>query len=196
MPPTEKHIDESILLRLKNGDEKAFDMIFWKFNPMIYNFVNSILFNKSLAEDITQQVFLKIWEKRATINVEKSFSSYLFTIARNFVYQETERLVYENKFISFYKANENELDNSTFEKIDAGFIESFINEVIAQLPEKQQKVFDLSRRKGYSNREIAKELNITEKAVENHVYRTLQFLKEKMKKHFIFLAFIFLSQQV
>lgn len=196
MPPIDKYIDESILIRLKDGDEKAFDMLFWKFNPMIYNFVNSILFNKSLAEDITQQVFLKIWEKRESINLEKSFSSYIYTIARNFVYQETERLVYENKFISFYKANENELDNSTFEKIDAGFIESFINEVIAQLPEKQQKIFDLSRRKGYSNKEIAKELDISEKSVENHVYRTLQFLKEKMKKNFIFLAFLFLSQQV
>lgn len=194
MPPIDKNVDKSILIRLRNGDGKAFEMLFWRFNPIMYNFVNSILFDKSLAEDITQQVFLKIWEKRADIDTEKSFSAYLYTIARNLVYQETERLILENKFISFHK-EENDLDNSTFEEIDANFVESFINEVVNQLPDSQQKVFDLSRRKGLSNKEIAMQLNITDKAVENHIYRALQFLKEKMKNHFIFLAFIFLSQQ-
>lgn len=195
MPLIDKHIDLTLLIRLRNGDEKAFEILFWRFNPIMYNFVNSILFDKSLAEDITQQVFLKIWEKRADIDTEKCFSAYLFTIARNLVYQETERLILENKFISFHKGN-NDLDNSTFEEIDANFVESFINEVVDKLPEFQQKVFDLSRHKGLSNKEIAVQLNITEKAVENYIYRALQFLREKMKNHFIFLSFIFLSQQI
>jgi RNA polymerase sigma-70 factor (family 1) len=192
----DKEIDKSVLFRLREGDGDAFEKLFWKFNPIIYNFINSILFDKSLTEDITQQVFLKIWEKRADIDPTKSFSAYLYTIARNLVYQETERLIYENKFISFYKEKHSEADNSTFEKIDADFVESFIDEIVDQLPDNQRNVFDLSRRKGLSNKEIAQQLNISEKAVENHIYRALQFIKERMKNHFVFLAFLFLSQQL
>lgn len=194
MPKPDNHIDKSILVRLKDGDEGAFEKIFWYFNPILYNFVYKILFDKSFAEDITQQVFLKIWEKRTTIDVEMSFSAYLFTIARHLVYQETERLVFEDKFISYSKNRGGDVDNSTFEKIDAVFTESFINDVIGKLPLHQQKIYDLSRRKGLSNREIAQDLNISEKAVENHIYRTLQFLKHNMKKHFILLAFLYIIQ--
>ena len=83
-------VPKNILLRLSNDDEKAFEFIYWKYNAHVYNFANSLLYSPKIVQDITQNVFLKIWEKRREINPEQNFNAYLFTIARNMVYKETE----------------------------------------------------------------------------------------------------------
>ena len=80
-------VDGHLLIDLKNGDEKAFETLFWKYNEHVYHFIYSLLYEKSMAEDLTQNVFLKIWEKHETIDVEQNFDAYLFTIARNLVYK-------------------------------------------------------------------------------------------------------------
>ena len=90
-------VDGHLLIDLKNGDEKAFETLFWKYNEHVYHFIYSLLYEKSMAEDLTQNVFLKIWEKHETIDVEQNFDAYLFTIARNLVYKETENRLLSEK---------------------------------------------------------------------------------------------------
>mgnify|MGYP002603142439 CR=1 FL=1 len=90
-------VDGHLLIDLKNGDEKAFETLFWKYNEHVYHFIYSLLYEKSMAEDLTQNVFLKIWEKHETIDVEQNFDAYLFTIARNLVYKETENRLLSQK---------------------------------------------------------------------------------------------------
>jgi len=87
------NIDSKTLQRLKTGDVDAFESIFRIYNGKIYHFVMATLFDKSLAEDITQSVFLSLWEHRQEINPEKNFQAYLYTIAKNRVYRETEKRV-------------------------------------------------------------------------------------------------------
>ncbi len=70
-------IDSDVLLRLKLGDEKAFEVVYWKYSSWVFNFIQSLLYDKSLAEDLTQTVFLKIWEKRTSIDPELGFDSFL-----------------------------------------------------------------------------------------------------------------------
>ena len=193
-------IDKAILLKLKEGQNSAFNMLYWKYNAKLYNFVYGILYDKSLAEDITQSAFLKIWERRKDIDPDKSFSAYLYTIARNLVYKETERLLQENSYILSSKGNAGdngeESDNQTTEKLDAAFIESYVDKIIEQLPASRREIFILSRKEGLSNKEIAAKLTISEKTVETQIYRSLQFLKERMKGHIIILALFFLSQNI
>lgn len=74
-------VNEDLLKRLKVGDEKAFEDLYWTYSPQVYNFINSLLFDKSLAEDLTQNVFLKIWEKHEQIEPGLGITAYLFTIA-------------------------------------------------------------------------------------------------------------------
>lgn len=83
-------VNEDLLKRLKAGEEKAFEDLYWTYSPQVYNFINSLLFDKSLAEDLTQNVFLKIWEKHEQIELELGITAYLFTIARHLVFKETE----------------------------------------------------------------------------------------------------------
>ena len=90
---TSAKIDSETLARLKQGDVRAFEVIFWEYNPRVYHFVYSLLFDKLLAEDLTQTVFLKIWERREWIDPSQPFEAYLFTIARHLAYKESERML-------------------------------------------------------------------------------------------------------
>lgn len=175
-------VDGDVLFRLKQGDEDAFESIYWKYNSWVFNFIHSLLFDKSLAEDLTQTVFLKIWEKRESIDPELGFDSYLFAIARNLVYKETEnRLKSEllSDTLKEYSANQ---DSLTEENIDADSLREYINNLIEKLPPSRRQIFQLSRHAHLSNKEIASRLSISEKTVEIQLYRALRFLKQKLSE--------------
>lgn len=177
---TLKNIDIALLKRLKEGDEAAFESIYWKYNSHVFNFINSLLYDRILSEDITQSVFMKIWEKHESIDLDKGFDAYLFTIARNIVYKETEnRLLSESAFYALSQQQTNE-DVLTEEKIDADSLRLYIDKLIEQLPLSRKEIFKLSRRDHLSNKEIAIRLSISEKTVETQLYRSLRFLKQKL----------------
>lgn len=179
---TREKIDKGVLSRLKAGDETAFENLYWSYNSYVFNFINSLLCDGSMAEDLTQNVFLKIWEKRANIDPEQGIDAYLFTIARNLVYKETEsrlRLIYQS-------ASSDDVFNApdllTEEKIDAASLQEYIDSLVDQLPFSRKQIFLLSRRQHLSNKEIAQKLSISEKTVENQITNALHFLKEKLSE--------------
>lgn len=94
-----KETEKELLRRLKEGDREAFDTIYEQWGGYIYNFTCKTLFNKSLAEDITQELFLRLWEHRAQIDEERNFQAWLFTVARNLVYKEGRRMLLNSAFI-------------------------------------------------------------------------------------------------
>lgn len=174
--------DTDILLRLKQGDEKAFEAVYWKYSSWVYNFIHSLLYDKSLAEDLTQTVFLKIWEKRAIIDPELGFDSYLFAIARNLVYKETENRLLSEQFHVALNDHSVATDSLTEENIDAESLREYIDTLIEQLPSARKEIFQLSRRQHLSNKEIASRLSISEKTVETQLYRALRFIKQKLSE--------------
>ena len=109
-------MDGNLLIDLKNGDEKAFETLFWEYNQHVYHFVYSLLYDKSMAVDLTQNVFLKIWEKHETIDPEQNFDAYLFTIARNLVYKETENRLLSEKLTESLLEEKNVLTNYPLRK--------------------------------------------------------------------------------
>ncbi|MDL2256521.1 RNA polymerase sigma-70 factor [Parabacteroides sp. OttesenSCG-928-K15] len=180
MPP-------KVLLRLKQGDESAFDVIYWQYSAWVYHFIHSLLEEKLLAEDLTQSVFLKIWEKREIIDPEGSFDSYLFTIARHLVYKETEKRLLSERFIETIQKRSSDRDTLTEEQIDTESLRQYISSLIDQLPASRREVYRLSRIHHLSNKEIAARLSISEKTVETQIYRSLRFLREKLAKDITFL---------
>ncbi|MCL3853185.1 MULTISPECIES: RNA polymerase sigma-70 factor [Parabacteroides] len=193
---TLKDIDATVLRRLKEGDETAFESIYWKYNSHVFNFINSLLYDRVLSEDITQSVFMKIWERRESIDLDKGFDAYLFTIARNMVYKETEnRLLSESAFYALSQQQTNE-DFLMEEKIDADSLRLYIDNLIEQLPLSRKEIFKLSRREHLSNKEIAARLSISEKTVETQLYRSLRFLKEKLSNdHLLAILLVVLANE-
>lgn len=177
---TTKTVSKDILIRLKNGDKTAFESVYWTYNSYIFNFISSLLYDKSLAEDLTQNVFLKIWEKHETIDPAQAFDAYLFTIARNLVYKDSEsRLLFETATVALNR-QPFESDSLMEEKIEAESLREYIDSLIEQLPPARKNIFQLSRQKHLSNKEIAEKLSLSEKTVETQLYRALQFLKQRL----------------
>lgn len=189
-------IGEDVLIRLRNGDESAFESVYWKYNPWVYNFILSLLHDNSLAEDLTQTVFLKIWEKRETIDPELGFEAYLFAIARNLVYKETENRLQSEHLILTMEKQPAHYDSHTEDKIDAESLREYIDELVERLPHSRKQIFHLSRRDHLSNKEIAARLSISERTVETQLYRALCYLKQKLSedRNLALLILLFVKQ--
>lgn len=184
-------IDKRTLSLLQRGDEKAFETIFWKYNPRVFNFISSLLYDKTLAEDLTQNVFLKIWERHNDIHPEEGFEAYLFTIARNMVYKETEKRLISERFLDSIK--QTDADRHVELDIDTESLKEYIDELVEQLPPSRKKIYEMSRKQHLSNKEIAIQLSISEKTVETQIYRALHYLRSKLANEIIALALVFLS---
>lgn len=177
----QKTEDRLLVTKLKEGSAAAFEILYERYSAKLYNSISSILYDKSLAKDITQNCFLTIWERRELLDPQKQFSAYLYTIARNMVYKETERLILNNKYTEYRATDSDIFNDDTIEKLDNTYIEDYINQLIGKLSDVQKNIFLMKKDQNLSAKEIATELNLSERAVEAHLYRTMKFLKEKLK---------------
>lgn len=188
--------EEILLFRLIGGDSSAFEELYSAYSSHIYYFVYTTLFDKSLAEDITQSCFIKIWEKRAELDTSKNFSSYLYTIAKNLVYRESERQVQDAKYMAFIKGLNEDNPQTIEDEVHLAFMQQKIHDLIEKLPPARKRIFILSRMKGYSNKKIAAELSVSERTVETQIYRTLLYLREKLKYYLLWIIQVCFSWYV
>lgn len=165
---------------LKKGDFFAFDALFHKYSEALYAFALSITRNKFAAEDITQLVFLKVWEKRALIKEHLSFKSFLFSVAYHETISWLRKEKSEKRRINEFVQHSAVHTNETEYAIEYKNIEGLANKIIEEMPEKRREIYRLSREQGYTNKEISEKLNISVKTVENQMTSALKSLREQM----------------
>ncbi len=179
----------NIIEDLVEGDEKTFHYIFKTYYPKVYHFSLYLLKSVSDAEDLSQEVFIKIWTHRETFKEIKDFDAYLYVLTRNtiFTYLRTKHsfIVNAEDVTLFQLADsDNPLDN-TISKDLALLVEM----IVTNMPYQRRKVFNLSRKDGLSNEKIAQQLGITKKTVENHLNLALKELREIIIMCLIMLRF-------
>ncbi|MDR1505071.1 MAG: sigma-70 family RNA polymerase sigma factor [Prevotella sp.] len=179
------NMDTKLLYALKQGNKSAFETVFRKYNAKIYHFVENTLYNKTLAEDVTQNVFLAVWEHRQEIVPERNFSAYLYVIAKNMIFRETEKMVLSYRYENEIHINQNEKDYSTEEAIDADILEETILRLANRLPQARKKIFCLRFIEDLSNKEIAVRLSISEKNVGMQIRRSLDYIRKHLKEYIL-----------
>jgi RNA polymerase sigma-70 factor (ECF subfamily) len=178
----EINIETALLKGLKKSDHECFQQLFAKYSQPLYRFSLSYLKSTDAAEDVVQEVFMKIWRKRKEIDTGKSFQSYLFTIALNVIRKQFNKLSVSNQLkhdllISFAENKE------TFdEKDDFQEMVDKLETLIRKMPERRRKIFRLKKFEGKSQKEIAEEFDITTKTVEYHITEAMKFLKQEFEK--------------
>ncbi|MDR2969238.1 MAG: RNA polymerase sigma-70 factor [Tannerellaceae bacterium] len=183
-------MEVEILYALKQGSESAFEAIFRKYNAKIYHFVAASLYNKDLAEDITQNVFLSVWEHRSGIIPEKNFQAYLYTIAKNLVFKETEKMILAFRYEEHVNNTTlGEIDLSTEEQIFTDSLEDMIFRLIGKLPKARREIFLLSFMENLNNKEISEKLSISEKNVGMQIRRSRDYIRKYLKDYIAFLLF-------
>ena len=176
-----KNTDQELITSLQNGDESAMDVLFRRHDKSICRSVYRILKDNNLAEDIAQEVFLGLWKKRDKLKITTSVQAYLKRTAvnksLNFIRDQKIKFDDEEKMPVQYNNQ-----STSQQKLEADDLQNLINDSIDLLPEKCRLVFTLSRFEEMTYQEIANELNISIKTVENQISKALKFLRKALKQ--------------
>jgi len=173
--------EKQLLLQIKKGDQNAFKNIFYDYHQSLYRFVLYKIKDEDLADDITQETFLRVWKNRNSLKEDKSFFALIAKISSNLCYDyfrhQEVRNRHKNSVSDFLKH-----ENQDPESINQGEtlqteIFRLINE---KLPDKCRNIILLSRIEGKSNQEIAEILSISLRTVENQIYRGIKILKKNL----------------
>lgn len=180
MTEQSEHSDKELIRRLKSGNLEAFNQIFYAYSSKLYHFAYGYLKSKEDAEEMVQEIFTKIWEKRADIKEEYHFRSYLFSIAFNYIKKQFRAKALLNKYVEFATPSDVKTEQ-TKDEVDYASLKSMVDQLVEQMPEKRKAVFIKSRFEGKNAKDISAEMNITQSTVENHLNQALRFLRQHLK---------------
>ena len=173
------------------ADIGDFEQLFKSQYGKLCSYANLFLNDPDASEDVVQEVFFKLWKNRDQLSINTTVKSYLFRAVRNGCLNVIEHM----KVRDTHKAvNEEDIKSSETDAVDETVVmelEQRIRESIDQLPVERRKIFMLSRFEGLKYREIADQLNISVKTVENQMYHALRFLRERLVDYLPLLLLIF-----
>lgn len=174
--------DDAFLLRhLKQDDERAFQTLYERYWENMYAYVYNRLHDREASEEVVQNVFFSLWEKRHVLEVTSSLPGYLFAASKhgllNIIRAERVRVSYAADF-SVFMAQQHDYSNEEWQNLKD--LERAVEESLAQLPEKCRTIFNMSRRQHLSIQKIASQLNLSTKTVENNLTQALKHLRTSL----------------
>lgn len=181
--------NSELIKSLKSGDEKAYMFLLDKYHRRLYAYAMNLVNDRTLAEDIVQNVFLKTWQYRKKLNTEFSIQSFLYKS----IYNEFVNSYKKDKSVMMLQMKYYESLAEVVENSDDKIIEKMINLVsneIEKLPPKCKEIFSLSKKEGLSNIEIAEYLNISPKTVEAQITKAFSVLRISLKEKYHAILFL------
>ncbi|MDM1295222.1 RNA polymerase sigma-70 factor [Sphingobacterium sp. N143] len=173
-----QNLPENELLRLlRCGDMQAFDVLYRRYSQIIYGNILRFLKDETVAEDLLQDVFVRIWENRLKIDPEQSFAAFLFTCSRNITFNFKRRLKLEMESAVQLAYGAMEGENTIDRALDSKEAMLWIEQILNKLPSQRQKIFRLSKLEGKSYQEIAEEMGISVSTVRDHIVKANKFIR-------------------
>ncbi len=181
---------ENFAKQMAAGDEIAFRRIFDFYWIKIYKVALGFSKSQEMAEEITQDIFVKVWLERSKFANLDNTEAYLYTIARNHIYNCLRKKVMSFSLVS--EPDQIVPMEARCPERQLIFKESLalINEVVSELPPQQRKVFNLSRNLGYSHEQIADELHLSKQTVRSHMKQALRTIRIRLNMNAPFLMFL------
>jgi RNA polymerase sigma-70 factor (ECF subfamily) len=169
--------EQELIIRLTESDDKAFEILYFRYIERAYGFALHFLNNTSEAEEVIQEVFTRIWENRHRINPDLSFGGYLLTAVKNTVFNEKRKRLYHKTYVSeVLKYLQTHMKDLEKEIVYDDLME-LIDKTVRSMPPKRQEIFRLCRTEGMSHKDISKALGIAEKTIETHMRLAIIDLK-------------------
>lgn len=178
------HNEEKILKALSEGDVTAFLKIYEEYWYKVFLIAYKRLGDKDIAEELTQDLFLKLWEKRQNLKPQK-IGNYLFVSIKNSVIDYIHSSLVANKYVDFYKAFNESSCSATQNIVEFDDLSEAIERGLSKLPVKTQQVFKLSRLDGWAPNKIARHLKLSEKTVGYHLTKSLKFMRSYLREYLL-----------
>ncbi len=179
-------MDITTIEALQNGNHKAFEEVFLTYFDKVKYLLTGLLRSESDAEELAQDIFVKLWMNRQSIDPSKAFTTYIYTIARNTALNYLKHKLVEENFRNSLNDFDVEEADSSDEILFAKEISLLVEMTVCRMPVQRRKIYQMSREKGISNNEIAEELGISKKTVENQISLALQEIKRVISAFLIF----------
>ena len=174
-----------LLQSLKEGSFSAFEKLYNLYSGKLYNFMMRLSSgNQYMAEEVVQQTFIRLWEVREKVDPTENFVSYLCTIALNLSMNMYQHQTVEYIYTEYLLKSNPDRDHQTEESTDLRFLNDYIDSLAEELPPSRQKIFLLSKRQGYTNKEIAEKMGISESTVATQLSLAVKFMREQFAKHY------------
>ncbi len=174
--------DQELIPLLREGSKDAFRILYDRYGIRIHRFALGYLKSEHDAEELVQDVFLKLWTKRNSLDLSGNIRAYLYKVAVNSIYDFIRRKNLEQAFQEF-AGGKTDVDDSTWAEVVYNDLAAQLDQLIAQMPEQRSKIFKMSKENGLSNDEIAEKLGLSKRTVENQIYRATAFLKNNLKQN-------------
>ncbi len=174
--------DRDLFRRVSEGDESAFRTVFHAYNRILYPYVLSVVKTEADAQEIMQETFLKLWLKRDTLVGIENPGGWLYTVADNNIKDHFKKEARYAKRLQKAGAEDSDLSD-IHEQFDSREIKTLIREAVDKLPARRRQVFRMARLEGYSRKEIAETLGISENGVRNRLAEATEFIQDYITKH-------------
>jgi len=172
-------IPADVLEDLKNGSYSAYTLLYEHYYAPIWRFLSKLIRSEEDAKEITQNIFIRLWEKREVVDTNSDIKIFLFQTARFYAYNYFDHKKVREKYLSHLKIYPGQ-SSSTEELIHYEETTLLVEMALEKMPRQRRKIFEMSRREGKSNEVIAQELLLSKRTVEKHISLAIRDIKEKL----------------
>ena len=175
--------EKALIVGVKSGDEAAFKRIFYRYKDKLFSYCYRFIKSESLAEEIVQEVLIKIWTHREELNPDLSFDSYLYIIARNLSLNYLRKAATDDALKARLIARIDAQHCEPEEQLIFNDFSAIAQHAIAQLPPKRRQIYEMSRDLSMNYEDIAGELGISKYTVKNQIVQARKAIRAYLSSH-------------
>ncbi|RQP16650.1 MAG: RNA polymerase sigma-70 factor [Parapedobacter sp.] len=176
-----KQLDIVLLEQIRDGNEQAFAALYDRYAGRLYGNLIKLVKDRDVAQELLQDVFFKIWEKRKSIRVESSFAAYLFAITKHMALNFSRRVVLDAKVVSSLAAEAPDGYSHIEEGMIAKELERLYDNAVNALPPKRRMVYIRCKHEGKTYEQVSRELGISTSTINDHMVKALRFIEQHLR---------------
>lgn len=169
--------DQALFVEIQKGDHQAFSEVYYRYHKSIYLYIIKVIKLNNLAEDLVQEVFVRLWEIRTRITIHSSFEAYLYRISRNMTYRKLSSIIADRELRQAI-INGASPAITLHEYLKEKEYEQLVNDAVKQLPPQRQRVFQLCRGEGMTYSQVSEQLGISRNTIKEHMTEAMRFIKK------------------
>lgn len=181
------YTDQELFVRIAEGDTAAYREVFHAYNEKLLPFITAVVKSAVEAREIMQEVLLKLWVNRDKLTTIDNPCGWLHTVASNAAYDHLRKIASYELMLSRSQSVQSNADEEFWKDINALQIRTIIHEAMLKLPPRRRQIFRMNKIEGFSRKEIANQLGISENSVRNQLLDAVSFVRDYLKKTSIIL---------